>query len=160
MSDANPFEIDLPKNGEKLDLSPIMMPLLHAIREEIKNHEYRCHWGNGPERAKELLPEQMYAYMVRAIDGVEYHRIVSQIDRESIVAYLKEQGFKSTCVNGSVYELYDDKVLTYHPNMELSFIHKNEAVTKISISRSKSKLQVAREIEAMTNVLDRIVAKL
>lgn len=160
MDDSNPFAVELPKSGEKLDLSPIVMPLLHAIRAEMRDHELRCHWGNGPKKVEVLQPDEMYAYMVEAVEGVEYNRIINTLDRATIVAYLKLKGYKPEDPTEFCFRVYSGRVWVYGAKDTMNYIHKHEAVSRIAHDRSKTRIETAREIESMTNALDRIAAKL
>jgi hypothetical protein len=160
MDKDNPFAIELPKSGEKLDLSPIVMPLLHALRAEMRDHELRCHWGNGPKKAEVLQPDEMYAYMVGAVEGLEYNRIINTLDRAAIVSFLKQNGYKPEDSTEFCFPLFSDKVWVYGARDVMNYIHKHEAVSRIARDRSKTKIEMAREIESMNNVLDRIAHKL
>lgn len=161
MDAENPFVLKS-EHGMEIDLSPVLMPLLHAIREEIRDHEQRCHVGNGPEKATVLQPEDMYAFMVKAIDGVDYDRALAVITRAAIVQYLVEKGYKPCDKSGYSYRVYDGdgRVWVYAEDKEMNYISKHDAISRLARTESRPRLAVAQEVVSMINVLDQMAAKL
>lgn len=159
MESANPFIIQIPPYNYTVDLSPILIPIIHSIREEIRHHESRLHWGNHNNKIDRLDPADAYAYMVQAIDGVEYDRLIRVIDRQAIIDYAVSAGF-TLGESGYCLSLHSIKVRVFSPTEELGYVRKHEAVSTLARYMHKERVQVAREIDAKMNPLDKIANEL
>lgn len=167
----NPFVVQIPEGATEIDLTPILRPLIHAIREEIRAHDSRAHRiGDRDKRADELEPTKISDWFYSAADELRYQEQVRKINRETLIACLKDKDWvevhPGSCeyvrpyyFNGNAWDYKGDRIrLTNPQHHSLRVVH--EVVRQLSYKDQVTKLEMANIVLSYDNVLDRIVKEI
>jgi hypothetical protein len=169
LNEDQPFVLKIEPGTTEIDLGPILRPIIWAIREEIRTHEGRQHWGSRNEKkAAEIEPDGIDAVMQQAIDNLTYQRLLRQLTRPLLVRYLEDHGWKDEDGRGYVYvrdyynkdrswDYHGDKLHLHSPDKKLELSVAEDVIYRLSYDERKTKLKMVRTLLAYDNVLDRIV---
>lgn len=164
----NPFVVPIPKGATELDLSPILRPLIHAIRGEIRAHDNRAHRiTDRDKRADELPPNQISDWFYAAADELRYQEQLRKITREVLIACLHDKDWVEThdgsCefvrpyyFNADAWHYKGDRVRLTAPQYH-SLRVVDEVVRKLCYYEKVDKLEMSNIVLSYNNVLDRIV---
>lgn len=170
MSD-NPFVVQVPEGATEIDLSPILRPLIHAIREEIRHHDSRAHSIiDRDKKADELPPGYISSWFYGAAEELRYQEQIRKVKHEAMVAYLEDTGWLEKHP-GSFHwvrpEYFNKKPWEYEgPHVRLcapQYLNLrlvNEVVQQMRYREGTSKLEMVNIILSYDNVLDRIAKEL
>ena len=172
MDKPNPFVIKIPKGATEIDLGPLLRPIIWSIREEMRVHDGRQHWGSRSEKqASQIDPNEIDALMSRAINGLKYQELLRGLKRPVLVAYLKAHEWTDEDDRGYcfVHSYYKDhprwdyrgpRLHLHNPREGFKLYVADDVVSKLSYSEQKPKLAMLKEILSFENILDRIANEL
>jgi hypothetical protein len=172
MDEPNPFVIKIPEGATEIDLGPILRPILWSIREEIRTHDGRQHWGSRRDKqASQIEPHEIDLVMFQAINGLRYQELAREMDRELLIKFLEandwiaedERGYtyvRSYYAEVNAWDYRGDRLHLHNPKESLKLHVVHDVVAKLSYQAQKTKLQMIKEILSHRTILDRIVNEL
>lgn len=170
--DPNPFIVKIPKGATEIDLGPILRPIIWAIREEIRTHDGRQHWGSrGDKQASQIDPHEIDQVMVQAIDGLRYQELARRVDRPLLIKFLEDNDWIDEDGRGYTYvrsyyrkmnswDYRGEHLHLHEPKKPLKLHVVHDVVSQLSYQGQKTKLEMIREILSYRSILDRIVSRL
>jgi hypothetical protein len=172
MADPNPFIVKIPKGATEIDLGPILRPIMWAIREEIRTHDGRLHWGSPREKqASQIKPQEIDVVMRQAINGLRYQELARELDRPPLIKFLEDNDWidedgrgytyvRSYYAKGDSWDYKGDRLHLHSPNEPLKLHVVHDVVGTLSYQAGKTNLEMIKKILSYRTLLDRIVNEL
>ncbi|MGD9726479.1 MAG: hypothetical protein AB7L09_02955 [Nitrospira sp.] len=160
----NPFIIPVPEGVTEIDLSSLMLPLIHAIRAEIVRHEHTAHRWGSDDRTTHLEPDCINEWFYQAQIELRFEETLRRMTRPSLVACLEDNGWKELFPgSGEFMQDYHTEAFSYNgPRILLGTpdrynLHNvRDAVMRLSATQGISRLDAAELAASYESVLDRI----
>lgn len=154
---SNPFVIQILPGATEIDLGPILRPLIFAIKGE-----------------RFLDPKALEDYWFKGKEALEYQGLLPTISRQMIYDYLNNNGWVDEDAPPRGYSYIRDYQLKQRSwdrsgpwlrfgggaRESVSLHQLDDIICQMSHPFLKTKFELAREIIANANILDRIVVEL
>ena len=169
----NPFVVKVPQGATEVDLSPVLKPLLWALKDKLSVGSGRSHSWGSRRPTEDFSVEEMGDLFVLAQNSYRYHQLIRRLTKSTLVSYLIDEDWVDEDGRGHSFirkwdvgrSLFDRTGGMLHlrgngSGKTLDTHVAKEIVSKLAHASAKSKLEMIEIILARDNVLDRIVTEL